>query len=203
MDSIFKQYKNFFDRFISLNTEEWALFKSKSRLHHFNKGEVIHHVGDICKQLMFVNYGIIRSYVTDNRGNDYTWNILFNDKNSKIKNIFLVDYASFVNNEASQLSFEVLEDCQVLSIHYDDLQEVYRHSKNSERFGRLMAEQAYSHAHQLIIDRLTKTASTRYKELIKESPYLLEMISQHHIATFLGVTPQSLSRIKKEITLCE
>ncbi len=203
MDKIFTQYKQLFDRFVPLSPEEWAFFKSKSRLQHFKKGEVIHRAGDVCKQLLFVNYGVIRSYIIDNEGKDYTWSISFNDKNSQVNHVFVVDYASFVNNEASQLNFEVLEDCQVLSIHYDDLQEVYHHSKNGERFGRLMAEKVYSSAHKLIINRLTKSASTRYKELIKDSPYLLEMVSQNHLATFLGITPQSLSRIRKEITLCE
>ena len=66
-----------------------------------------------------------------------------------------------------------------------------------------MAEQAYSYAHNLILDRLTKTASMRYQEFIENTPYLLDKVPQYHIATFLGITPQSLSRIKKEIILCE
>jgi hypothetical protein len=61
-----------------------------------------------------------------------------------------------------------------------------------------MAELAYSYTHNLIIDRLTKTASERYNNFINQTPYLLDKVPQYHIATLLGITPQSLSRIKKE-----
>ena len=81
----------------------------------------------------------------------------------------------------------------------------YNYSKKGERFGRLMAEQAYSHTHHLVIDRLTKTASQRFKEFMDKTPYLLDKVPQYHIATLLGIAPQSLSRLKKElnINLCE
>lgn len=203
MDDVFKKYKQVFDQFVDLNAEEWLLFKSKIKILQHKKGDVIHHAGEVCKQLFFINYGIVRSYVIDKDGNDYTWGILFNDENSIINNVYLVDYDSFTRQEASELNFEIIEDCQLLSIDYDDLQSLYRSSKNGERFGRLMAEQGYSYAHNLILDRLTKTASTRYREFIENTPYLLDKVPQYHIATFLGITPQSLSRIKKELTLCE
>ena len=203
MDKAFKKYKQVFDQFVDLNAEEWALFRSKIKIYHFKKGEIIHHAGEVCRKLFFINYGIVRSYAVGTEGNDYTWGISFNDENSIVSNIYLVDYDSFISQEISKLSFEVVEDCQLLAIAYDDLQSIYRSSKNGERFGRLMAEQAYSYAHNLILDRLTKTASMRYQEFIENTPYLLDKVPQYHIATFLGITPQSLSRIKKEIILCE
>lgn len=70
------------------------------------------------------------------------------------------------------------------------------HHKKGERFGRLMAEMAYSHTNHATIDRLTKTAKERFDDLINEAPYLLEKVPQYHIATYLGITPQSLSRLK-------
>jgi hypothetical protein len=60
----------------------------------------------------------------------------------------------------------------------------------------LMAEIAYCYTHKNVIDRLTKTAKERFDELINEAPYLLEKVPQYHIATYLGITPQSLSRLK-------
>lgn len=203
MDNVFIKYKQIFDQYVALTPEEWVLFKEKSKVYHYTKGEVIHSAGDVCRQLLFINYGIVRAYIIDAEGKDYTWSILFNDENSAISNVYPVDYDSFVNQKKSRLSFEVLDDCQLLSIDYDELQAIYLTSKNGERFGRLMAEQAYSYVHNLILDRSMKTASMRYKELVENTPYLFEKVPQYHIATFLGITPQSLSRIKKAITLCE
>lgn len=203
MDTIFEKYKQVFDQFVSLEAEEWEVFKRKSKIHYYKKGDIVHHAGDIFTQLYFINYGIIRAYIIDPDGNDYTWAILFNDEDSVVNNVFLVDYYSFINQTESKISFEVLEDCQLLSIQYNELQTLYHKYKNGERLGRLIAEFAFSDSHNLIIDRLTKTASTRYKEFIEKTPYLLDKVPQYHIATLLGITPQSLSRIKKEITLGE
>jgi CRP-like cAMP-binding protein len=193
---MFTKYKKFIDKYISLNQIEWALFKSKVKIFHHKKGEIIHYAGDVCTKLMFINYGIIRAYIIDINGKDYTWNICFNDTNSKMTNVYVVDYDSFVNQSQSKISFEVLEDCELLSLTYNDLQFLYKYSKKGERFGRLMAEIAYSHTHNATIDRLTKTAKERFEDLINEAPYLLEKVPQYHIATYLGITPQSLSRLK-------
>ena len=202
---MFNKYKQFISQYVSFNAFEWRLFKSKLKETHHKKGEIIHYSGEICTNLMFINYGIIRAYIISANGNDHTWSIFFNDENSQITNVYAIDYDSFINQYKSKLSFEVLEDCQLLSLSYDDIQFLYSHSKKAERFGRLMAELAYSYTHNLIIDRLTKTASERYNNFINQTPYLLNKVPQYHIATLLGITPQSLSRIKKEqnITLCE
>jgi CRP-like cAMP-binding protein len=193
---MFTKYKKFMDKYVSLNQIEWTLFKSKIKIDHYKKGEIIHYAGDVCTKLMFINYGIIRAYIIDINGKDYTWNICFNDINSKMTNVYIVDYDSFVNQSQSRISFEVLEDCELLSLTYNDLQFLYKYSKKGERFGRLMAEIAYSHTHNATIDRLTKTAKERFEDLINEAPYLLEKVPQYHIATYLGITPQSLSRLK-------
>jgi CRP-like cAMP-binding protein len=195
---MYKKYKKFVSQYVSFNPVEWKLFKAKLKESKHNKGEIIHYSGEICTDLMFINYGIIRAYILSANGSDHTWSIFFNDKNSEMTNVYAIDYDSFINQRNSRLSFEVLEDCQLLSLSYDDLQFLYKYSKKAEKFGRLMAELAYSYTHNLIIDRLTKSASERYNNFIAQTPYLLEKVPQYHIATLLGITPQSLSRIKKE-----
>ena len=186
------------DKYISFNIIEWTLFKSKLKVYNYKKGEIIHYAGDICTKLMFINSGIVRGYFIDDKGKDHTWNICFNDKNAQMTNVYVVDYDSFVNQIESNISFEVLEDCELFSVTYDNVQFLYNHSKKGERFGRLMAEQAYSHTHNLVLDELTKTASQRFETFIKKTPYLLDKVPQYHIATLLGIAPQSLSRLKKE-----
>lgn len=199
------RFREFVSQYVSFNQVEWALLESKLKASQHGKGEIIHHAGDVCKQLMFINSGIVRAYVVDEGGNDHTWSIFFNDENSEMTNVYVIDYDSFVTQQVSRLTFEVLEDCELLALSYTDLQFLYKYSKKAERLGRLMAELAYSYTHNLIIDRLTKTATERYNDFKQRTPYLLDKVPQYHIATLLGITPQSLSRIKKnsDVTLCE
>jgi len=198
---IYASYRAFTDAYVPLNTIEWALFKNKLTLKRYKKGETIHYAGDICDTLLFIGSGLVRLYIIDENGKDHTWNICFNDENAQMLNLFVVDYDSFVNQTASQISFEVLEDCALLSLGYEEMQQMYRQLKKSERFGRLMAEMAYSYTHNLVIDRLTKSAKERYEILMSRTPALLEKVPQYHIASYLGITPQHLSRLRKNTAL--
>ena len=196
---MFSKYKEFMSKYISLNFIEWNFFEKKLSILRYKKGEIIHHVGDICNKLLFINSGLARSYILDPDGKDYTWTIYFNDKNSTMINLFVVDYDSFVNQNESRLSIEVIEDCELVAIDYQDIIYQYNKQKKSERFGRLMNQEAYAYLHNLIIDRQTKSAKERFDEFVINTPHLLDKVPQYHIATFLGITPQHLSRLKNKI----
>ena len=195
---MYTNYKNFIDKYISFNMIEWTLFKSKLRIAHFKKGEIIHYSGDICTKLMFLNSGLARAYLLDGNGKDFTWSIFFNDKNAEMTNLFIVDYESFINQTPSKISFEILEDCEVVIANYEDIQFLYNKLKKGERFGRLMCQEAYSYLHNYFITRQTKSAKERFDDFTDKTPYFLDKVPQYHIASLLGITPQHLSRLKKE-----
>jgi CRP-like cAMP-binding protein len=197
---MYQKYKKFIDQYISFNIIEWTLFKSKLKTSHHKKGEIVHYAGDICTKLMFINSGIARAYIIDDEGKDHTWSIYFNDDNAKMTNFYLVDYDSFIHQNTSYISIEILEDCELVTVGYDDVHFLYNKLKKGERFGRLMSESAYSYTHNYIIDRMTKSATQRFEEFMKNTPYLLDKVPQYHIATLLGIAPQSLSRLKKRLT---
>lgn len=192
------KYKEFIKKYISVNIIEWKLFESKLSIKEFKKGETILHQGETPKELYFICEGLARAYVIDESGKDFTWSIFFNDEDSDMTNLFIVDYDSFLHQNPSSLHIEALEDTALVSVSYENVQFLYSKLKKGERFGRLMAESAYSHVHQKIIERQTKSANERFEEFIKKTPYLLEKVPQYHIATYLGITPQHLSRLKKE-----
>ena len=196
---MFEKYKEFIDQYVSLNSIEWQNFKSALKVHDYKKGEIIHRSGDVCTKLFFINHGLIRGYVIDTEGKEYTWNLFFNDADSVMTNVYVVDYESFVSKSRSKITFEVLEDCQLISITYEKLNTFYKGSLNSEKLGRIMAEIAYSSVHNAVLDQITKTATERYEELVKKHPHYIQKIPQYHIASYLGITPQSLSRIKKSL----
>jgi CRP-like cAMP-binding protein len=195
---MFEKYKEFIKKYISFNIIEWKLFSSKLTIKEFKKGEVILHQGEICEELYFINHGLARAYIIDESGKDFTWSIFFNDENSDMTNLFIVDYDSFLHQKPSSVHIEALEDIQVVVNRYEDVQFLYDKLKKGERFGRLMGEAAYSHVHKKIIDRQTKSANERFEDFMATTPHLLEKVPQYHIATLLGITPQHLSRLKKE-----
>jgi len=193
---MFSKYKQFIEKYISLNFTEWNLFKSKLKIKRYKKGQTIHHIGDVCSQLLFINSGLARAYMIGEDGKDHTWIIFFNDKNSHMTNLFVIDYSSFLNQKESDLGIEAIEDCELFAIEYSNVQLLYDKLKKGERFGRLMSQEAYSYLHKQMLDRELKTAKERFDEFMEVTPFLLDKVPQYHIATFLGITPQHLSRLK-------
>ena len=195
---MFLQYKTFIEKHVSLNLIEWNIIKSKLKIIHYKRGDIIHNIGDIPSKIMFINSGLARSYLIDTNGKDITWTLHFNDDNSHMVNLFVVDYDAFIHQEESQLEIEVLEDCEVVSTDYKDIEYIYNHTKKGDRFGKYMAQEAYCFLHNLMISKQTKSAKERFADFMETTPYLLDKVPQYHTATYLGITPQHLSRLKKE-----
>jgi len=197
-NTMFLDYRDFIERYVSLNFLEWSIIKSKLKIIHYKKGDILHNIGDVPSNLMFIHSGLARSYLITENGKDLTWVLHFNDRNSHIVNLFVVDYDAFIHQKESRLEIEALEDCEVISTNFEDIEYIYKHTKKGDSFGRYMAQEAYSFLHNLMISKQTKSAKERFDEFMKTTPYLLDKVPQYHTATYLGITPQHLSRLKKE-----
>jgi len=195
---MFSKYKRFIEKHTSLNFIEWSIIKSKLEMLHFKKGDIIHNIGDTPSKLLFINSGLARSYLISEKGKDNTWLLYFNDENSHVVNYFVVDYDAFIHQTPSQLEIEALEDCEIIATAYKDVEFIYNNTKKGDRFGRLMAQEAYGFLHNYTVSRQTKSAKERFVEFIETMPHLLDKVPQYHTASYLGITPQHLSRLKKE-----
>ncbi|MFK5893327.1 MAG: Crp/Fnr family transcriptional regulator [Pseudomonadota bacterium] len=192
-------FRKHISKIVEINDEEWIALSNLLSVVEYKKGSIIYNEGDIHDKIYFINHGIIRSYLIDINGNDFTWYIHYSGDGSNIKNIFVTDYASFTRQKQSKLLFEVIKDVELISIGYSSINNLYSLSEKWQKFGRLMAENAYYLTQQRTLSLLTETADIRYKRLLKESPDLLKQVPQYYIASFLGITPQSLSRIRKNL----
>ena len=195
---MYDKFKTFISRYISINIIEWAFVERKLNVAYFKKGQTILNVGDICDKLYFINSGLARAYAIGEDGKDFTWSIFFNDKNADMSNLFVVDYESFVNRSESKLAIEALEDCELIYFNKDDLEMLYNRFKTSEHFGRLMSQEAYTILHNRMLNMQLKSAKERFEDFMRDTPYLLDKVPQYYIASYLGMTPQHLSRLKKE-----
>ena len=165
-----------------------SLFKEKT----YKKGDFFLADGQICKQVGFVTKGLLRYYINHD-GEDKTYD--FAQENN-----FVCNYESFIPRAPSTKNIQALEDCEILQISYDDLQLFYKSISQAERFGRIVIEQVFIQTLKDLSSFYTDTPELRYEKILKKHPDLLQRMSQYHIASYVGVKPQSLSRIRKRIS---
>lgn len=178
-------------KIITLSLEEkdtvTSLFKEKT----YKKGDFFLAEGQICKQVGFVTKGLLRYYINHD-GEDKTYD--FAQENN-----FVCNYESFIPQTPSTKNIQALDECQILQISYDDLQIFYKSINGAERFGRVVIEQVFIQTLQDLSSFYTDAPELRYEKFLKRHPNLLQRISQYHVASYVGVKPQSLSRIRKRI----
>lgn len=164
------------------------LFKEKT----YKKGDFFLAEGQICNKVGFVAKGLMRYYINHN-GEEKTY--AFSQEND-----YVCNYESFLPQSPSSKIIQAVEDCDVLVISYNDLQLLYTNVREGERFGRIAIEAVFLQLLKDINSFYTETPELRYKRFIKNHADLQQRISQYHIASFVGVKPQSLSRIRKRIS---
>lgn len=196
---MYDKLKSFLSKYVKLNKLEWMIIKNRSKVVKFKKKEIIHFAGDICQKAYFVNSGLLRGYIIDKKGNEYTWHIFFNDEYAKLSNVFVLDYESFLNNTPSKIFIEVLKDCELIEFDKKDVDFIFNHTKTGQKLGRLFAEEAYSTLHNYIISYTIDTAEDKLLYFLSHSAHWFDLVPQHMIATHLGIRPQSLSRLKKKL----
>lgn len=148
--------------------------------------------GEIAKEIYFVVKGCVRIAIPVADGNDIT--CYFASENE-----FASNYESFLSGKPSPYEIQALEDCELLAIDRMGLQEIYAHTSNGERIGRLIAEWLFVDAMTRLTSFYTETPEDRYRQFLRERPHLVNRVPQHYIAEFIGVRPQSLSRIKRRV----
>lgn len=178
-------------QFVSLEKAEQDAFLSKLILKSFPRKELILREGEVCRYAYFINKGCLRYYYNV-EGQENTAQFFF-------ENGWYTDYDSFLTGKPTHQNIETLEDTELLLLSSHDLQQLYISIPKFERFGRLMAENAFLGIRQRSEMLENLTAKDRYLNLIKERPKVFERIPQHYIASYLGIKPPSLSRIRKQI----
>lgn len=147
----------------------------------------------VCRHIGFLQTGIFRVYHLneDKEVTDYF--------NTEDRNPFVSSFKSFLTQAAQAVYVEAITDATIVTISYTDLQQLYVEFKSLERIGRLLAEKNYLLALERIEALQYHSAGQRYEAFLKQYPLLINQIPHHYIASYLGVTPESLSRIRKSL----
>lgn len=139
----------------------------------------------------FIKKGIVRAYASTEENDITFW---FGSEGETA-----ISMKSFVENKPGYESIELLEDCEFYRMETDNLRALFNEDIHIANWGRRFAERELIKTEELIISRQFKTASERYKDLMRDKPNLLKRVQLGHIASYLGITQVSLSRIRAEI----
>jgi CRP-like cAMP-binding protein len=179
-------------RHISLTPEEKEFFISLLKSRSIKSGEFLIREGDTCKYESFVTSGCLKAYHEDNDGTEHILDFL-------IEEWWADDLYSFLTQTPSKSCIKAIEDCEVIQISKDDLETLYQQIPKFERFFRLLFQNAYISQRDQINQMLSVPAEERYIQFLKRKPYALKRFSQKDIASYLGVTPQFFSSLKKKV----
>jgi CRP-like cAMP-binding protein len=179
--------------FAALTPKDIADSKEYWRSRKLKKGEFFNMQHMVCNDLGLIVSGIFRIYYNNPETNEET-NIFFFSENQ-----FLVSFRSFVTRIACHYFIEAMEDSEIVYITYRDLTHLYESHPNWARFGRLLAEQFFTYSQTRTEELLFFSPEQRYTRLLADHPNIVNRIPAYHIASFLGITNPSLSRIRKRI----
>jgi CRP-like cAMP-binding protein len=181
-----------FETAVKISDDEWDYFSGRLTRREFDKKNVILRAGRIENYLSFIEEGIIRFFIPT-EAEDLTFSFSFAGS-------FVSAYDSFLTQTPCTYAVECIAPTVLWSISFEDLQEVYRYTKVGNHIGRLASEDLFLKKMKRELSLLSYNPEQRYLNLFSEQPHLLQKIPLRFIASYIGITPQALSRIRKRIS---
>ncbi|MBK8297739.1 MAG: Crp/Fnr family transcriptional regulator [Saprospiraceae bacterium] len=182
----------YFNRMLPLDEEEIAFVEKVFKERRIKKRQFILQEGEICKHITYVLEGCFRMYLVDPNGKEH--NLQF-----AIENWWIGDIGSFHSNIPSKLNVEAIENSIILQAKKEDQLKLYTDYPKFNQIFRVLAENAMVGLQRRVLQNISSTAEERYIDFLERHPYLFNRISNVQIASYLGVTPEFLSTIRKKI----
>jgi CRP-like cAMP-binding protein len=181
---------HYVERFVQLAPEDWELLRQRARIRQFEREALLHPAGSVCNEIFFISEGVVRHQQRYGSKEGIAWFTMPGE--------LAADIHSFLSRKPGLQSLIASTPVSAFSITHGQLQELYRLSKNWERFGRLSAEQYIL----LIAERANlmqfRSAREKYDYILRRRPELLQQVSLGQIASYLGITLETLSRIRAQ-----
>jgi len=178
---------------IKLSPEEISHFTSALTYKEVPKKTRMLFEGQVCKYLSYVHSGALRSYCIDKEGKQAT--IMF-----AVADWWLTDMYCFLNEKPAMMFIETIEDSCIFQLSRENFGKLFNAIPKFERYFRILMQNAYTREQLRIIDNLTLTAEERYDKFLNKYPQIVKQVTQKQIASYLGITPEFLSAIRKKKT---
>lgn len=183
---------NYFEKRIPLSERDKEIIASLYKPVLFKKKNFLFQQGEICRYQGFVTKGAFRTYYTDDKAIEHVLYFAFEDW-------WVGDIASFSSQEASGLNVQALQDSELLTINYSDSEKLFAEIPALEKVFRIIIQRHLTVLQKRFLMTVSANAETRFLELLDRCPTIEQMVPQHQIASYLGILPESLSRMKKQI----
>lgn len=181
----------FIMQMVKLDEAAWLDMQQRLTTRSYKKKQLFIAEGKVCREIAFICKGSFRYYKVIDGVEISTF--------FSFEHNWVSAYTSFLNKTPSFVSIEAMEDCELLVLAWDDLQYLYNHYIAFERFGRLIAEYLVTCLDERMHSLLLKTPEERYLKTLHDNSIYFERVPQHYIASYLGIAPESLSRIRKRV----
>ena len=179
---------------IKLTEDEKELCKSFFTPKKLRKRQYILQEGDVCKYTAFVEKGMLRSYTIDEKGNEHIMQFAF-------EGWWIADQFGFLTGEPAVYTIDALEDSELLLLSKQAEEQLLQRIPKFERYFRILLQNSLIATQRRLIGSLSQTAEERYNQLIQTCPTIPQRVPQHMMASFLGITPETLSRIRKQLAV--
>jgi len=183
------ELKIYLERLIPFTESEMELFTSLFSEIQLKKFDYFAKEGEFSTKLAFISNGVMRAFFRNDSGNEY-------NKTFFVKSNFVGAYSALITGQKNLINIQCLTDCTFQVADFREITKLYDDYPKIERLSRKMAENKFAIKEKREIELVTLDASERYKIFQKEHPDLENLIPQYHIASYLGVTPTQLSRIR-------
>lgn len=194
-DSIRNMYELFFKHFnerVALTVEEEAVVRRYLKPKKLRKKQFLLHEGEVCSEIAFVEKGTLREYSIDEKGNEHI--IQF-----ALEGWTISDLYSFVTREPSIYNIEALEDAELVLISKTAQEELLLHSPKYETYLRIQLTGAYIAMQKRLTSIISMSLEERYGYFMSLYPDIVQRVPQHMIASYMGLQPETLSRVRKKM----
>ena len=185
MKSVFKSVQNFSD--VELN-----LLDDLVQFRTLKKGELLLTENEVCNEVVFIKKGILRSFFVNHKGDEITNCFAF-------ENEFMASFASFITEEKAEENIQALAVTELQVLNRKDLEKLYQSGFNWQETGRKLTELEFVNLHKRMVSFQKFSAAQRYEELYKNHQRYVQLIPLQYLASYLGVSPRHLSRIRKAV----
>jgi CRP-like cAMP-binding protein len=179
------------ERKIKITEEDKAFCKTLFIPKKLRKKQYLLQAGDISEYVAFVTKGLLRSYSVDEKGEEHIIQFAPEDW-------WITDMNSFLTSEEAIYNIDALEDTEILLLDKPSQDKLFEQIPMFERYFRILIQASFVAMHKRLLSTITNTAEEKYMRMLKTYPDLVQRVPQHMIASFLGIKPETISRIRKK-----
>jgi signal-transduction protein with cAMP-binding, CBS, and nucleotidyltransferase domain len=185
-----EQLRQVMKQMINIPEDEINSFLSQTIPKTFKRQETLSRPKAVPNEIFFINKGLIRVIITDNEGSEHTIHFA-------LENQFIADYSCFIQKQPSLYSLQAVEETEVVVLPRSAIEWGYKNLKEGQKMGRLIAEFYFIYQDDRIKNQYARTPKERYDSITEVFPNIHNRVPQHMIASYLGISPVHLSRLKK------